>query len=68
MEERLIFGRYRLLRKIGSGGMGEVFAALDLQSNEDVIIKISHPSWPPLIIQVSRKYGIAVEKAKIITT
>jgi len=42
MEERLIFGRYRLLRKIGSGGMGEDFTALDLQSNEDVVIKISH--------------------------
>lgn len=42
MEKRLVFGRYELTRKIGSGGMGEVYIAFDMQSNENIVLKKSH--------------------------
>lgn len=35
--------RYRILRSIGAGAMGEVFEALDTESNENVAIKRLHP-------------------------
>lgn len=38
-------GDYRLLEKIGSGGMGTVFRALQVSLNREVAVKILSPSW-----------------------
>ena len=37
--DQIVAGRYRIVRLIGAGGMGEVYEAHDLELNEDIAIK-----------------------------
>jgi len=45
MIERTLGGRYKLLERIGSGGMAEVFKADDVLLDRTVAVKILHPAY-----------------------
>jgi len=38
-------GGYKLLRRIGEGGMGEVYLAQQLNMHREVALKVLHPKW-----------------------
>jgi len=40
--EQILDGRYRLVERIGAGGMGEVWRAVDLELARDVAVKSLH--------------------------
>ena len=40
MSEIRVGGRYRLGRKIGSGSFGEIYIATNVQTNEEVAVKL----------------------------
>ncbi len=42
---RVIDSRYRVIRKIGEGGMGTVYAGEHVEIGKDVAIKILHPAY-----------------------
>jgi tetratricopeptide (TPR) repeat protein len=44
VEGQLVSGRYRIVRFVGRGGMGEVYEALDLELNERIALKTLLPS------------------------
>lgn len=42
MHDIRIGGRYRIGKKIGSGSFGEIFIGADIQTNEEVAIKLEN--------------------------
>jgi serine/threonine-protein kinase len=51
----VVDGCYRIVRRIGSGGVGSVFEAERLGTRERVAVKIVHPAWARLA-EVDRRF------------
>lgn len=45
LEGAVIKRRYKILKKLGSGGMATVYLAIDRNTNKEVAIKILHPQY-----------------------
>jgi serine/threonine-protein kinase len=54
-EEAPIAGKYRLLRRIGGGAMGEVWAALHVEMRREVALKLIHENSPELGMRLTRE-------------
>jgi serine/threonine-protein kinase len=39
------FGKYRILQRIGVGGMATVFHAKDTKTGQEVALKVLHEQW-----------------------
>ena len=39
-------GRYHVRRRLGCGGMGEVYAVFDVETQSEVALKVAHPDSP----------------------
>lgn len=61
-DERVLAGRYRLERRIGQGGMAEVWVALDEQLDRRVAVKWLRPNLAtdPVVAERFRREAIAV--------
>ncbi|XP_042446235.1 casein kinase 1-like protein 2 isoform X6 [Zingiber officinale] len=59
MEELDVGNKYRLRRKIGSGSFGEVYLGTDIQTNEEIAIKLETVKTKhPLLLLESKLYKI----------
>jgi len=38
-EEKIIFGKYKILKKLGEGSFGKIFSAVNLQTGENYALK-----------------------------
>ncbi len=45
LEGAVIKGRYKIIKKLGAGGMATVYLAIDKNTNKEVAIKILHPQY-----------------------
>jgi len=43
---KVLSKRFRLVEKIGVGGMGTVYKAIQEPAERPVAVKVLHPSWP----------------------
>ncbi|MGH9318713.1 MAG: protein kinase domain-containing protein [Vicinamibacteria bacterium] len=63
---RVLNGRFRIERQIGQGGMGEVYAAEDLQLGETVALKLLNPGLARDASAV-RRFKIETQLARRVT-
>ncbi len=59
--EREFIGRYRIVGKIGTGGMGTVLRAVDEVRGRDVAIKLPLESDPQVLKRLRREYDVLAQ-------
>ncbi len=58
---QVIGDRYRIYRRLGQGGLSTVFAATDLQTDDNVVVKVSDPSQ---LVRRELSYAIDSNEAR----
>ncbi|CAJ0929827.1 unnamed protein product, partial [Mesorhabditis belari] len=58
-QDRLIAGKYKLIKKVGSGSFGDIFISINTESSEEVAIKVEKTSTShPQLHYESKVYSI----------
>lgn len=63
---RTLAGRYRLLRRLGAGGMGRVYEAMDAALDKRVAVKVVRDDLPPGLNAAERLVDEAKLAAKLV--
>ncbi|KAK2174843.1 hypothetical protein NP493_774g00022 [Ridgeia piscesae] len=57
--EFLVNGKYRLVRKIGSGSFGDIYLGINISNGEELAVKLeSHKARHPQLLYESKLYKI----------
>jgi serine/threonine protein kinase len=59
--DRIIDDQYHIYRRLGRGGLSTVFAAVDLRTSREVVVKVSDPAQ---LVRREQSYAIEPEEAR----
>ena len=56
LKNKVIFGKYKLIKKIGKGSFGYVFKGLNIQDNSEIAIKVEKKDVNPHLLEIESNF------------